>query len=247
MVWRCTAPLSNSAHHSQSIAPTLDLPLRMPTSSIHSVQGRNFASKIFIMFMQSLEIKKTRTTAFRPQFNAVIEQMNRTLEKMLAQCLNDEQNNWSTQLPYVMTAYRSSVDVSTGYSTHFLVYGRKTCLPIEFMYPRPNDHLPSSTNDSVSPHKVAFQKTYESARPTFNQSQKGEMRCVIEKSMDPSTKKDKRYYSTPQLYQLLDLQSSSVLGRANISSHRTSYREHADQQVTGGSLWPFEAVHGTPI
>ena len=122
--------------------------------------------------MQSLEIEKTRTTAFRPQSNAVIERMNRTLQNMLAKCVNDEQNNWSTQLPYVMTAYRTSVHESTGYTPHFLVYGQEICLPIDFMYPSPNDHLPSSTNEFVSARKLAFQKAYESARSILNQSQK---------------------------------------------------------------------------
>ena len=140
--------------------------------SIHSDQGRNFESKVFKLLMQSLEIEKTRTTAFRPQSNAVIERMNRTLQNMLAKCVNDEQNNWSTQLPYVMTAYRTSVHESTGYTPHFLVYGQEICLPIDFMYPSPNDHLPSSTNEYVSARKLAFQKAYESARLTLNQSQK---------------------------------------------------------------------------
>ena len=140
--------------------------------SIHSDQGRNFESKIFKLLMQSLEIEKTRTTAFRPQSTAVIERMNPTLQSMLAKCVNDEQNNWSTQLPYVMTAYRTSGHESTGYTPHFRVYGQEICLPIDFMYPSPNDHLPSFTNEFVSARKLAFQKAYESARSTLNQSQK---------------------------------------------------------------------------
>ena len=140
--------------------------------SIHSDQGRNFESKIFKLLMQTLEIEKTSTTAFRPQSNAVIERMNRTLQNMLAKCVNDEQNNWSTQLPYVMTAYSTSVHESTGYTPHFLVYGQEKCFPIDFIYPSPIDHLPSSTNELVSARKLAFQNTYESTRSTLNQSQK---------------------------------------------------------------------------
>ena len=116
--------------------------------------------------MQSLEVEKTRTTAFRPQSDAVIERMNRTLQKMLAQSVNDEENNWSTQLTNVMTTYRTSVHESTGYTPHFLVHGQEIFLPIDFMYPSPNDHLPSSTNEIVSARKLAFQKAYESARST---------------------------------------------------------------------------------
>ena len=140
--------------------------------SIHSDQGRNFESKIFKLPMQSLEIEKTRTNAFRLQSNAVIERMNWSLQKMLAKCVNDEQNNWSTQLPYVMRADRISVHESTGYTPHFFVYGQEICLPIGFMYPSPNDHLPSSTNEFVSARKLGLQKAYESTRSALHQSQK---------------------------------------------------------------------------
>ena len=61
--------------------------------SIHSDQGRNFVSRLFKLLMQSLEIKKTRSTVFRPQSKAVIEGMNRTVRKMMAKCVNVEQNN----------------------------------------------------------------------------------------------------------------------------------------------------------
>ena len=75
--------------------------------SIHSDQGRNFESKLFKALNQALQVDKTRTTAFRPQSNLVVERMNRTLQSMLAKCINDEQSNWSQQLPYVMMAYFS--------------------------------------------------------------------------------------------------------------------------------------------
>ena len=101
--------------------------------SIHGNQGRNFESKIFKLLLQPLEIGKKRTTAFILQSNAAIERMNRTLENMLARCVNDEQNNWLTQLPYVMTAYRTSEHESVGYPLQFLVYGQEICLPIDFM------------------------------------------------------------------------------------------------------------------
>ena len=111
--------------------------------SIHSDQGRNFESKFFKSLNQALQVDKTRTTAFWPQSNAVVERMKRTLQSMLAKCINDEQSNWSQQLPYVMMAYRTSVQESTVYSPHFLVYGQEVCLPIDFMYPNPSDQTPA--------------------------------------------------------------------------------------------------------
>ena len=56
--------------------------------NIHSDEGRNFESKLFKALNHALQVDKTRTTAFRPQSNAVGERMNRTLQSMLAKWIN---------------------------------------------------------------------------------------------------------------------------------------------------------------
>ena len=56
--------------------------------------------------------------------------MIKTLQKMSAKCVNEEQSNWSQQLPYVMIAYRSSVHESTGYTPQFLVFGQELSLSL---------------------------------------------------------------------------------------------------------------------
>ena len=139
---------------------------------IHSDQGHNFESKLFKSLNQALQVDKTRTTAFRPQSNAVVERMNRTLQSMLAKCINDEQSNWSQQLPYVMMAYRTSVNESKGYTPHFLVYGQEVSLPIDFMYPNPSDQPPADIHEFVSARQVRFQKAYDSARRALNFNQR---------------------------------------------------------------------------
>ena len=114
--------------------------------SLHSDQGRNFESKLFEQLMQLLEVDKTRTTPFHPQSNTVIERMNKTLQNMLAKCINEEQSNWSQQLPDVMMAYRSSVHESTGYTPQFLVFGQELSLPLDCMYPSPQENVTTFTN-----------------------------------------------------------------------------------------------------
>ena len=115
--------------------------------SIHRNQGRNFESKLFKNLNQALQIDKTQTTSFRPQSNAVVERMNRTVQSGLAKCIKDEQNNWSQQLPHVMMTYPAHVQGPTGYTPHFLVYGQDLCLPVDFMYPNPADQPPVDIHD----------------------------------------------------------------------------------------------------
>ena len=139
--------------------------------SIHSDQGRNFESRIFKELLRLLEIDKTRTTAFHPQSNSVIERMNRTLQNMLAKCVNEEQENWATQLPYVMMAYRSSIHESTGYSPQFLVQGRELTLPVDVMFPNP-EKPSTSVDEFVQNRQKAFQRAFELVRANLNKNQK---------------------------------------------------------------------------
>ena len=92
---------------------------------------------------------KTRTTPFQPQSNAVIENMNETLQNMLAKHINEEQSNWSQRLPYVMLAYRSSLHELTGNTPQFLVFGQKLGLPLDCMYSNPQENETTDIHEFV--------------------------------------------------------------------------------------------------
>ena len=137
---------------------------------IHSDQGRNFESLLFKNLLSLLEIDKSRTTAFHPQSNAVIERMNRTLQNMLAKCINAVQNNWSQQLPYAMMAYRSSVHESTRCTPQFLVHGRGTSLPLDLMFPSPESDCTTNVHEFVHQRKQAFQRAFALVRDNQQES-----------------------------------------------------------------------------
>ena len=140
--------------------------------SFHSDQGRKFETNIFEQLMQLLGMDKTRTTPFHPQSNAVIERMNKTLQNMLAKCMNEEQGNWPQQVPYVMMAYRSSVQESTGYTPQFLVFGEELSLPLDCMYPNPHENETTDTHQFVHNKQQAFQRAFELVRRNFNEKRK---------------------------------------------------------------------------
>ena len=56
---------------------------------IHSDQGLNFESALMKEVCQILGIKKTKTTAFRPQSDGFIERFNRTLQQMVSLYVNE--------------------------------------------------------------------------------------------------------------------------------------------------------------
>ena len=131
--------------------------------SIHTDRGTNFESQLFANLLKKLEIDKTRTTAFHPQSNSVIERKNKTLLNMLAKCIDEDQTNWSVKLPYVLMAYRSSVHESTHFTPHYLVFGHEISLPLDLMYRPPPSTTPIDVHDWVS-QKEAFRQAYELVR-----------------------------------------------------------------------------------
>ena len=132
--------------------------------SIHTYRGTNFESQLFASLLQKLENDKTRTTAFHPQSNSVIERMNRTLLNMLAKCIDEDQTNCSGKLPYVLMAYRSSVHESTGFTPHYLVFGHEISLPLDLMYRPPQSTTPILVHDWISQKEEAFRQAYELVR-----------------------------------------------------------------------------------
>ena len=160
--------------------------------SLHSDQGRNFESKLFEHSMQLLEMDKTRTTPFHAQSNAVIERMNKTLQNMLAKCINEEQSNWSQQLPYVMMAYRSSVHESTGYTPQFLVFGQELSLPSDCMYPDPKENTMTDIHDFAHNKQQAIQRAFELVRRNLNEKQKRRNAIYNKKIHVPSYKEKQK-------------------------------------------------------
>lgn len=104
---------------------------------IHSDQGREFELRLFTPLCRLLEIEKLRTTSYRPQSDGMIERFNRTLQQMLAMFLNENYDDWDDHLPYLTSAYRTSVQESTKCSPNRIMLGRETSLLIDVMVESP--------------------------------------------------------------------------------------------------------------
>ena len=78
-----------------------------------------------------LGIKKVNTTAYHPQTDGLVERFNRTLTSMLAKTVQKQGRDWDEHLPYVLYAYRTSIQESTKESPFYLLYGRDARLPTD--------------------------------------------------------------------------------------------------------------------
>jgi len=101
-------------------------------------RGSNFLSELMQYIYQRLNIKKRTTTAYHPQSNGLVERLNKTLCQKLAQ-MAEKEEEWEDLLPFVLMAYRSSPQDSTGFSPYRLLFGREMPKPIEVaLQPKPN-------------------------------------------------------------------------------------------------------------
>ena len=90
--------------------------------------------------------------------------MNRTLLNMLSKCLDQNQSDWSTLLPFVLMAYGISVHESTRFTPYFLLFGHEMSLPLELMCKHPEYGEPSSLNKHPLERQEAIRKAFELVR-----------------------------------------------------------------------------------
>ena len=102
----------------------------LPTA-LHSDQGCNLESAILHQTSEAFGIKKSRTTAYHPEGDGMVERFNCTLLQLL-HSYTEKQEEWEHYLPFVLFAYRTEVHTSTGVSPFELMFGHP---PVQNPFP----------------------------------------------------------------------------------------------------------------
>jgi len=118
-------------------------------AKLHSDQGRNFQSELIAELCKLCSISKTKTSAYHPRCDGLVERFNRTIATMLSMYINNLQSDWDIFLNFVLFAYNTAEQDSTKFSPFYLLYGRKPKLPFEQaliqsknrMYIDPSDYI----------------------------------------------------------------------------------------------------------
>jgi len=90
--------------------------------------GTNFLSNLVLEVCKLFDVKKLNTVGYHPQTNSLCERFKYSLIQMLAKTGERYGQDWDRHLPYVVYAYRISVQESTKESPFFLLYGRDPAL-----------------------------------------------------------------------------------------------------------------------
>lgn len=82
-----------------------------------------FVSKLWARFCELLGIRRSMSTAYRPQSDGSTERMNQEIEKIIRIFCSYSQDDWGQLLPMVEGAINKRTSNSTGFSPFFLLHG----------------------------------------------------------------------------------------------------------------------------
>lgn len=131
--------------------------------SIHSDRGTQFTSRFMAALYTELGIKHTHTPAYNPK-SSVVERSHRDLGKLLRACVDESPQEWEEYLPACLLAMRTARNQSSGYSPHFLLFGRECSLPIDVIYglpPEPERNVHEHAKLTRQRLEVAFKNARE--------------------------------------------------------------------------------------
>uniref|UniRef100_A0A3B3DD48 Integrase catalytic domain-containing protein n=1 Tax=Oryzias melastigma TaxID=30732 RepID=A0A3B3DD48_ORYME len=129
---------------------------------LHTDQGRQFEAEVIQSLCRWQDIAKTRTAAYNPKSDGMVERHNRTLVNQLAKMLLSHGGEWDDHLKSVAFAYNTSKHSSTQFTPFFLLHGREARVPADVHIPsglggvNSEASLPFYVSSLVERLKVAF-------------------------------------------------------------------------------------------
>ena len=125
-------------------------------STIITDRGRQFESQLWSSLMSLLGTKRSRTTAYHPQTNGMVERFHRQLKAALKTQPNP--NAWMDTLPLILLGIRTALKEDLSATAAEMVYGTTLRLPGEFINPSPTTSLPDPST-FISQLKTYFRST----------------------------------------------------------------------------------------
>ena len=113
-----------------------------------SDHGANFLSDLVREVCRLLSIKKVNTSGYS---DGLVEKFNSTLSAMLRR-VAETGKDWDHHFPFVLFAYRTSVQESTKETPFYLLYGKDVRLPSQSV----QNHQPSPYAVDITDNKTNF-------------------------------------------------------------------------------------------
>jgi hypothetical protein len=132
-------------------------------AKIHSDQGKSFECTLIKEMCELLNIKKSRTSPYRPQGNGQVERFNCSLLNLLGTLDVEQKKRWKDHVASLVHAYNCTKNDSTGFSPFFLMYGRNPRLPVDLAFGLCKESTDMSYSEYVSDLKERLESAYDKA------------------------------------------------------------------------------------
>ena len=159
-----------------------------------SDRGTAFLSRLMQAVCEVMGVHKVNTTAYHPQTDGLVERFNRTLTNMLAKTVERSGRDWDARLPYVLFAYRSSIQESTKESPFFLLYRRDPRLPTEEALSPPQIRQVLDIDDYRSELTTGFSEAWKLAQENVRKAQQKQKRHHDRRAKEPKLRKGDRVF-----------------------------------------------------
>ena len=127
----------------------------LPTSSV--IMGH-----IITQFCDLYRVQKLRTSPYHVQTNDQVECMKQMIKLKLEE---DNKACWSKHLPELLLAYNATHSTVTGYSHYYLLFGRRSRIPVDYLFPTLCDsHHETKMEVSVAAIQKRLKKAFAVAR-----------------------------------------------------------------------------------
>ena len=100
-----------------------------------SDQGANFMSSIIDEMCRLFGVKKLWTTPYHPQMNGLVKRSHQTIMWMIGKQGENKKADWPGHLAEIVHAYNATQSAVMGYSPHYLMFGCRPRLPVDFYFP----------------------------------------------------------------------------------------------------------------
>ena len=114
-----------------------------------SDQGQAFTGHIITHLCDLYGVQKLRTLPYHAQTNGQVERMNQMIIHMISKLEEDKKACWSKHLPELLLAYNATCSAVTSYSPYYLLFGRRSRIPVDYLFPTLHDS-PHQTKMEVS-------------------------------------------------------------------------------------------------
>ena len=136
---------------------------------IHSDQGQEFEAHVLKQIADALDIEKTRTVAFHPAADGMVERYNQTIVDCISK-LVENTKDWDLVVAKCASAYNGTIHASTGFTPNKLWFGRELFHSTDLMMPTPEQHNDVSREQYVKKWEDDMRLAYQTAREAIGRS-----------------------------------------------------------------------------